>query len=155
MTQVRPERAYRRAVRLSWLIMTVLPAELLAGAILLWTYPGRPSWMHLALLLALGLLAIEICLITFAKVPFACSYMPGKANVHVLFWTLPPVIAIVRQELGFENKMFLEPRLFAAFVGLLFFVTVGIGLITEMKSQQSGILLFEERLDEELVTLGL
>jgi hypothetical protein len=67
MTQVRSEMAYRRAVRLSWLTMTVLPMELLAGAILLWTYPIWASWMHLALLPALGLLTVEICLITFVS----------------------------------------------------------------------------------------
>jgi hypothetical protein len=111
--------------------------------------------MHLTLLLALGLLTVELCLVTFAKVPFACSYMPGKANVHVLFWTLPPVIAIARQELGFENRMFLRPWLFAGFVGLLLLMTAAIGLLTEIRSRRSGVLLFEEKLDDELVTLGL
>jgi hypothetical protein len=155
MTQVRPGRSYRRAVRLSWLMMTVLPAVLLVGAVFLRRFTSGPAWMHLTLLLVLGLLTVELCLISFAKVPFACSYMPGKANVHVLFWTLPPVIAIVRQELGFENKMFLRPGLFAGFVGLLLVISAGVALATEIKSRRSGGLLFEERLDDELVTLGL
>jgi len=155
MTQVRPGRSYRRAVRLSWLMMTVLPAVLLVGAVFLRRFTSGPAWMHLTLLLVLGLLTVELCLISFAKVPFACSYMPGKANVHVLFWTLPPVIAILRQELGFENKMFLRPGLFAGFVGLLLVISAGVALATEIKSRRSGGLLFEERLDDELVTLGL
>ena len=156
MTQVRSEREYRRAARLSWLVMTVLPAELVVGGVFRWMYPRGAVWLHLGLLLALGLLTVEVCLVTFAKVPFACSYLPGKANLHVIFWVLLfGILALLRKALEFESRMLLRPWWFAVLVGSLLLVASGVALMTEMRSKNNDVLIFEERYEEEIVTLGL
>ena len=37
-------------------------------------------------MMCLGILLVELCLYTFPKLPFTCSYLPGKAQVHFVFW---------------------------------------------------------------------
>ena len=34
----------------------------------------------------LGAILVEVCLHDFHKIPFTCSYLPGKANVYYLFF---------------------------------------------------------------------
>lgn len=156
LTQVRRERAYRRAVRVSWLVLTVMPVLVVAAGSLLMGYRQGPVWLHLALLLAIGVLAVEVCLATFPKVPFACSYLPGKANIHFIFWaTLAGLIWLLREALEFESRLLLRPWWFGVLVLSLATVAGGVALSTEMRSRGTDVLVFEEEYGEQLVTLNL
>ena len=46
----------------------------------------RPAAGHLIVLGLLGMILVEACLYGFHKIPFTCSYLPGKANVYYLFF---------------------------------------------------------------------
>jgi UDP-N-acetylmuramyl pentapeptide phosphotransferase/UDP-N-acetylglucosamine-1-phosphate transferase len=64
------------AVAPSWTIATLL------------SIPLRPLHfigVHLVVLALLGWLCAEIGLINFYKVPFTCTWLPGKVHVMVLF----------------------------------------------------------------------
>jgi CubicO group peptidase (beta-lactamase class C family) len=72
--------ANRRAL----LLLSVAPVWLLTALIgfALWT-----SWQNAAHLLVLGLLGIiaaDLCLLRFRKIPFTCSYLPGKSRVNMV-----------------------------------------------------------------------
>jgi len=156
MTQVRRECCYRRANRLCWLVLTVLPLELLLGAVFLCLYPQGPVWLHLGLLLALGLLTVEFCLITFGKVPFACSYLPGKANLHFVFWvSLLLTVSLLPRAIKVESRMLLRPGWFLALLGTLLLIAGGVALLTETRSKKTDVLVFEEEYEEQLVSLNL
>jgi hypothetical protein len=156
MTQVRPERCYRRATRVSWLLMTVLPLITVLGGLLLSLYPRRPASLHLGLLLALGLLTVELCLMTFAKVPFACSYLPGKANLHFVFWaSLFATVALLRQGIKSESDMLLRPWPFLALIASVLLTAAGTVAHTETRCKKSGALIFEEKYEEPVVSLNL
>ena len=45
----------------------------------------RLAATHLAILGLLGAIVAEVCLQGFQKIPFTCSYLPGKTNIHVTF----------------------------------------------------------------------
>ncbi len=44
----------------------------------------RPAFMHLVFSLVLSLILVETLLLNFRKIPFTCSFQPGKANITVL-----------------------------------------------------------------------
>lgn len=156
LTQVRREREYRRAVRVSWLVLTVAPVLIVVAASFLVVYRPEPVLLHLALLLAMGVLAVEVCLATFPKVPFACSYLPGKANVHFIFWgTLAGMIWLLRKALELEERMLLRPLRFGAMVVVLAMAALGVAFFTEMRSRAGDELVFEENYGEQIVTLNL
>ena len=86
VTQVRSAREYRRAVRWSWVTLGVAPVLVSIAAFLLAASPWRPALGHFCVMLWLGVLLVEVCLYTFSKIPFTCSYLPGKAGIHFAFW---------------------------------------------------------------------
>jgi hypothetical protein len=156
LTQVRPAQAYCRAVRFSWLVLTVIPVLVIVGCLFLPVYPRIPVLLHLSVLLAVGLLIVELCLATFLKVPFTCSYLPGKANIHFVFWaTLFAMIWLLRKALEWEERLLERPLFVCLLAGALAILAGGIALVTEWRSRKTDVLVFEETYGEEVVTLDL
>ncbi len=83
ITAVHQPAAYRAAVRKALLTLCALPVWLAWAALYLAIWPMRPSLQHLAILAVAAVLMTDLALYRFRKIPFACSYLPGKANLHV------------------------------------------------------------------------
>ncbi len=83
MTAIAPGRLYFRAVRKALFGLVVLPVLLAGCAFFFALWPADPAARHMTLLTVCGLLMVQIALTGFHKIPFACSYLPGKANIHV------------------------------------------------------------------------
>ncbi len=77
----------RSGVRRAMLTLAVCPVllGLLPVHVLLWGW--RFAGVHLVYGLVLSVLLVELLLWNFEKIPFTCSYLPGKANVKG-FWPL-------------------------------------------------------------------
>jgi len=60
-------------------------APILAGsaALFLWLWPWKAALGHLAYLVLLATILAELCLHGFHKLPFTCSYLPGKTQFHM------------------------------------------------------------------------
>ena len=69
------------------LIIVLLPVAVVAwsSAIVLWG--PAIAWRHTLFSASLSLLLIELLLVTYRGVPFACVYVPGGSRLHVL-WPL-------------------------------------------------------------------
>jgi hypothetical protein len=65
------------AVRVALLLTSLFPIY-----VVLWGW--APAIQQLVFSLVLSLMLIEVLLINFRKIPFACSYQPGKSNMTVL-----------------------------------------------------------------------
>ena len=86
MTEGMETLRYVTAVRRTLFVMTVAPMwiVLAVGLCLLW--PPLIAAKHLLVLGLFGSCLVEMALSGFQKVPFTCSFLPGKANVHIAFW---------------------------------------------------------------------
>jgi hypothetical protein len=73
-------------VRKAMFLIGVLPifASLLPVYIFLWGWAA--AVFHTFFDVALSLLLIELLLLKFHKIPFTCSYLPGKANITALWF---------------------------------------------------------------------
>ena len=83
LTAVHQPASYFAAVRKSLFALAAAPVWIGCAILYLAVWPSRPALEHLTLLVALGVLFVERGLYKFRKIPFACSYLPGKANLHV------------------------------------------------------------------------
>jgi hypothetical protein len=85
--------ARRRAI----IAIGVLPVWVGIAALLLSVWPWRAAAAHILVLGLLGAIVAEACLQGFQKIPFTCSYLPGKTNIHLtlLFCVLMLVSIIV------------------------------------------------------------
>jgi hypothetical protein len=154
-TQLRAPQQYISATRLSLLLFSVLPSWFISAALSLPFKPSRNVVAHLVLLALLGWILAEISLIGFYKVPFTCSYLPGKSNIQLVFWAfflvcLPLAASIASIEHDVRNHPFKLANM--AFL----FGAVAYGLFVFNRSRaRSAILYFEELPEEVITTLGL
>jgi len=87
LTAIHSPAAYFRAVRQSLYAVAVLPVCLAAGLALFIIWPAAAAAEHVGLLAVTGALIVEMSLCRFRKIPFACSYLPGKAKLHIRLGT--------------------------------------------------------------------
>jgi hypothetical protein len=71
------------ANRRSLYTLALLPVWIAAAALFFWLWPRQIAAEHLALLAALGIGIAELGLHGFHKIPFTCSYLPGKLHFNM------------------------------------------------------------------------
>ena len=154
--QIRSALDYQKGVRFSWLTLGVIPVSLVMAAWLMLMYPWRPALGHLSVMLLLGILLVELCLYTFPKIPFTCSYLPGKAQIHIYFWVgLLICIKLLSQAAAFESRQLY--RLAHCLIMLLAFATAALVMryLSQTRASSSEELRFEEEYSATVTTLGL
>ncbi len=98
--------ARRRAI----LLLGVTPAWLIIAAVLLSIWPWRIAAAHLLILALLGAIVAEICLQGFQKIPFTCSYLPGKTNIQVtLVFSVLVLLQLLAFGAGLELRAMAHP----------------------------------------------
>lgn len=85
MTQLRAAPEYFRASRRAMYAIAAAPFWAASSALFCTLWPWRAAAEHLVVLALLGIVLVEIGMYRFEKIPFACSYLPGKANLHITF----------------------------------------------------------------------
>jgi hypothetical protein len=156
VTQVRPARAYRDAVRWSWVMLSVAPAWVVVAVALLAMYPWRAVVEHLAVLFLLGVVLVELCVAGFGKISFACSYLPGKANIHLAFWaSLGLFFYVLHEAAKAETRAMHAVWSWSAVVAGMAAVAGGVRWVAEAMRGDAEEIVFEEEAEAELVTLKL
>ncbi len=73
------------ARRRAMLALGVAPVWLAQAALLFTIGPRHIAAAHMLILALFGAIAVEACLQGFQRIPFTCSYLPGKTNIQVTF----------------------------------------------------------------------
>ena len=83
LTAIHSPATYFAAVRKALFAVAVLPIWIASAAGYFLVWPGRFAAQHMLVLTITALLLVHRALYQFRKIPFACSYLPGKSNLHV------------------------------------------------------------------------
>jgi hypothetical protein len=154
-TQIRPPEKYVAATRVTLMLFAVAPVWLLTAALSLRLRPAVQVTGHLAVLALLGCILVETCLIGFHKVPFTCSYLPGKANVQLIFWgSVIVLVSLVIPCVEFEQSALHEANKFGFMVCILVGLALALFAYNDLRAK-SAVIHFEEIPDEVITTLGL
>jgi len=82
------------ASRSALLLLAVIPMWLVSAFVSWRLLPDRRTAWHLAVLALMGLVIADVCLLKFRKIPFTCSWLPGKTRMNMaFFWALGLVMA--------------------------------------------------------------
>lgn len=156
-TQSFPAWQYHRAVRTSFFALCVVPTlVLLSTALLNRHYPAPAVLAHLVTMALLGALIVELCLFTFRKISFACSYLPGKANLHFVFWVaLFGSIQWIRDAASFEGRTLEDIMGIARLLLALAAAAALMHVLSNRRARRTEELLFEEEDLAGMVTLNL
>ena len=154
-TQLRSSEKYIAATRRSLLLFAAAPVWFISALLALLYRPLSQAAAHLVILALLGLILADLNLIGFYKVPFTCSYLPGKSNIQFSFWVFILVfvpltlLGAIRELHALSN-----PFEYACIVAGLALVAAGLRAFNQYRSR-SAVLYFEELPEEVLTTLRL
>lgn len=155
VTQLSPSANYIAATRRSMLLFAVLPVWLCVALLSLCFRPLLEAAAHLVVLALVGAILADIGLIGTSKIPFACSYLPGKSNVQYMFWGFLMLVAPLTLSFAeYEQSALHHPAQYAGLVAALGVVAGGMWGFNRHRAS-SAVLSFEELPTEEMTTLGL
>jgi hypothetical protein len=83
ITAVYSPTAYFAAVRKAMTVLAAGPVWIIAAVLYSSLWPSRAALPHLLVLVLSGVLLIQLLLHRFRKIPFACSYLPGKTDLRI------------------------------------------------------------------------
>lgn len=154
-TQLRPTDKYIAATRSTMLLFTVVPMLIVIALLALNFRPWQQVAGHLILMALFGCAFVEFALINFDKVPFTCSFMPGKANVQAVFWGAVVIWIMLTLLAGtFEMSALQHLSKFLITAGTLVAVVAGVGVYNRIRAR-SAVLYFEEVAPEVVMRLNL
>ena len=107
------------AARRALVLLSVALVCLGSAAICFWLWPWRQAAGHLAVLGLLGMILVDLTLYSFRKIPFTCSYLPGKSQVHLVVCAAAVLILLVGQSVVWEQEALQKPGMMAAMLTLL------------------------------------
>lgn len=144
------------AARRSLLLLSAAPLWIVSAGCCFWLWPWRAAAAHLAILAGNALILAELCLHGFHKIPFTCSYLPGKSQVHLailggvaLLWSI--ILSVV-----YERQALAEPSLFVPALLGIAVVWAGLRGRTAVHASEEGVeVRFEESAEPAVQVLGL
>jgi len=156
VTQVSGAWEYMAAIRRPLFVLAVAPVWILSGAILLSMWPWRLVADHLVVLGLLGATVAYVCLAAFRKIPFTCSYLPGKSYLHMAFLTAAFLMLLIIRGVVFESAALRNPTSYAAMVTVLAIAAlVARWWAVSRGNEVDAVVQFEEVQPPILQTLGL
>ena len=137
------------------MLFAVVPVWLGSAIFSLSFRPLHQAIAHLAVLAYLGSILTDLNLLGFYKVPFTCSYLPGKSNIQFGFWAflllfVPLAILGARYEL----QVLYNTSHFVWMTTVLGAVAYGLWALNRHRTK-SASLYFDEIPQEVITTLGL
>lgn len=155
VTQLGPPDRYIAGTRRAMLVMATIPIWTTAAALSLCYRPWHHVAEHLLVLALAGSIMTDVTLVGVSKIPFACSYLPGKSNVQFIFWAFVIVfIPLAIMFSHFEQSVFDHPPAYAMLVAILFIVAMILWLFNRHRAK-SAVLYFEESEPEVITTIGI
>jgi len=122
ITERTPRRHYFAGLKKAVFFEALVPLFVLVFVFYYYLWGWKPALLHGFYGLAASVLLMEVLFLHYPKVPFTCTFVPGKAKVHV-YW-LPYVIGFLIYASflsSLERFLFAYPRYF-----LNYFVICGV-----------------------------
>jgi hypothetical protein len=155
ITQVHPSRDYIATTRRSLLVLAVAPVLIASAAFSLPFQPWLQAAGHLAVLGLLGIFFTELSLLRFHKIPFTCSFLPGKANVQFAFWAyLLVLVPLTEKSARFEQSALEDPLKYIGALSAVGIAALALWVWNTLQAD-SAVLTFEELPPAEIMGLGL
>jgi len=144
------------ATRRVILLLCVLPVWLVSAVVCLRLWPRGQAAAHLAVLGLFAILLVDIALWGFRKIPFTCSYLPGKSQVHMVFLGAVGLLWLLAQSVVFEQQALQKRGVMAAVLVLLGVAAIAVRLhVRALARSDQRDLQFEEEPAPAVLELGL
>ena len=119
ITQIRGAHEYLVAVRRPLFVLAVAPVWAASAALFLWIWPWRLAAEHLVVLGLWGSILADVCLHGFQKIPFTCSYLPGKSYFHMAFFGGVGLLLLISEGVTYEQDALESPGSYVRMLAVL------------------------------------
>jgi hypothetical protein len=147
---------YLAAIRWALFVLAVVPVWAASAAVLFSIWPWRWVVQHLAILALIGAIAAYVCLAGFQKIPFTCSYLPGKSYIHMAILTAMGMLLFISRGVVLEMQALDYPRKYAAMLAAL---AIAVGAArwraVSRANEEDAVVQFEELPVPAIQVLGL
>ena len=110
----------------------------------------------MAFLTVFGLLIIELALVRFTKVPFTCAYLPGRANLKLMFGVYWGLLIIVSELVtDIEQHALSSPKGYTALMTITVAAWLAAFYRTRAGRARTPAVSFEDQPEAPVLTLGL
>jgi hypothetical protein len=154
-TEIGSVSLYVNALRRTLLLLVVAPVCAIFAALLFTIWPWALAAPHLLCLGLLGTILSELALYRLHKVPFTCSYLPGKGNVQFGFWVLFALLALSPVLAAAEWEMLQRAASFVVLVLALCGAAIAARWRTAESARTAEAMQFDETETKELLSLNL
>ena len=137
------------------LLLAVVPVWLVSALLSIALRPFAQVAGHLAVLAVIGYILAELSLTGFYKVPFTCSFLPGKTNFQFILWGFLVLFFTVAVPLMSQEWKALHNPFHYVCMLILLLIVASVLWASYRHRAKSAVLYFEELPDEIITTLGL
>ena len=155
VTQLSAPEHYIAATRRAMLVLATIPVWLTAAGLALCYRPWNQTLEHLLILALAGSIMTDAALFGVSKIPFACSYLPGKSNVQYIFWAFAAGFTPLAMSFSrYEQRVLDDPLSYVALVAILVAAAAELWFFNRRRAK-SAVLYYEEVDPEAITTLGI
>ncbi len=156
ITQVRGTREYLAAIRRPLFLLGVAPVWFVCAVLFFSIWPWPAAAGHMAVLGLVGMTLAYLSLHGFQKIPFSCSYLPGKARLHVVIGVWMGLLSLLGKGVGLERRALDDPALYVRMVAVLVIALAAARWRTvSADNSDEAIVQFEDVLPAAIQVLGL
>jgi len=147
---------YLTAARRSLLALSAIPLWMGSAALCFSLWPWRQAVGHIAALGLFGLILADLCTYGFRKIPFTCSYLPGKSQVHMVILGALGLLYFTLFAVRYERDVLATRGGEATLLALLLAVAVVVRWrsVASAKGETAWVR-FEDAPPDEILVLGL
>jgi ABC-type oligopeptide transport system ATPase subunit len=155
ITEIRSVTLYSKALRRTFLLLVIAPVWTIFAALFLTIWPWKLAVPHLLCFGLFGVILCELAIYRFHKVPFTCSYLPGKGNVQFGFWIFFALLALSPLLAATEWEMLQKPATLALLLLAMCSVAIAARWRTTDSDRSAEAMQFDETDTEGIVSLNL
>jgi hypothetical protein len=154
-TQLRPTSAYVAATRRTLQLLGALPVLAASATLASHFRPLSLAYRHIGFLVIFACILVELSLMHFDKVPFTCSFVPGKTNIQVIFWGGAFVFMMLSLLFGrYELKALAHLSSYLILIVWSTAIAVALWMFNRMRAS-TAVLYYDEVLPEIITRLGV
>jgi len=133
------------AVRRGLYLVAVVPIWLLTAVRCLSLWPSRENAGHLAVLALFGIMSVDVSLLHFNKIPFTCSWLPGKSRMNMAFLAALGLLLVGREAAALERNALQDTQGMFLMLAILAFAAICLRrAVLTLAKREKDALRFEE-----------
>ena len=155
LTEIENKKHYFIGLRKGIFFFTLFPLFILLFILysLLWGW--KISLLHSLYGLTISTLLMEFLFINYRKIPFTCSYLPGKAKIqYFLFGYIFSFVLYIYTMIFIEKALLKNPSRFLIFFAIVSGIFIAIKIYQNFFFYKKNEIIYEEEPEPVMISLG-